>query len=424
MKLLNLTSRYISILLLVIIAIWGTVFYYAMLDEIYDSIDDGLDNQKGLVISKAITDSTILTKSNFDETDYAIREVNKITAVTHFDKYIDTVMYMQNEKSEEPVRMLQTVFEYNNRYYELKVVTSMVEEDDLIRQLLYSLLWLYGGLVISIVILNNFLLRHIWRPFHHLLNQLRKYRFDLPSKVSEVPTPIEEFNLLNDTIQKLLDRNIEIFKSQKRFIEDASHEMQTPLAIGINKLDTLAETQGLTEEQLKLLSAAMDNLAKLTRLNKSLLLISKIENKQFPEIKNISFNELSQKVLDDFKDLSDYYNIQTSLVETGSCIQQMNEDLALILLTNLVKNAIVHNKPEGHVQINISKNILEVSNSGRDEALDAQQIFKRFHKQSSSPSATGIGLALVKTIVEFYDFQISYHFNGFHCLVVKFSPTT
>ena len=424
MKLLNLTSRYIAILLLIIIPIWGAVFYYTMLDEIYDSIDDGLDNQKGLIISKAVLDSSILNKSNFEEGDYAIREIEKTTATFHFDKYTDTMMYMENEESEEPVRMLKTVFAQNGRYYQLQVVTSMVEEDDLIRQLLYSLLWLYGGLVISILLLNNFMLKRIWKPFYHLLCQLKKYRLDKPAKLTQVPSKIEEFSLLNNTVQKLLDRNIEIFNSQKRFIEDASHELQTPLAIAINKLETLSETPNLSPDQLSIIASTLDSLERLTRMNKSLLLISKIENKQFPEVNEVDFNMLAAKIVDDFKDLSDFYNVQISLVEKDQCTQKMNEDLAVIMFSNLVKNAVVHNIPGGNVQVIINKNTIEVINTGKEEALDSENIFKRFHINNKSTNSTGIGLALVKSIAQLYDFQVRYHFSGQHQLTLNFSTAT
>jgi hypothetical protein len=123
MKLLNYTSIFFSAALLVIISLWAAVFYYTLLIEIYDSIDDGLDNQKGLVIRKAADDPTILQKNNFDETDYAINEIPAQAAVNFRDTYIDTMMFMQNEKSDEPVRLLKTVFLQNGKYYQLRVVT-------------------------------------------------------------------------------------------------------------------------------------------------------------------------------------------------------------------------------------------------------------------------------------------------------------
>jgi hypothetical protein len=164
MKLLNYTAGWVVGIFLVILSVWAVIFYYVMLDEIYDSIDDGLDNQKGLVIQKAATDSSVLYKNNFDETDYAIREVPAAKAAAFHDTYTDTMMYMQNEKSDEPVRLLTTMFLHNGKYYQLQVATSMVEEDDLIKQLFYSILWLYLGLVITIILFNNFLLKKIWRP--------------------------------------------------------------------------------------------------------------------------------------------------------------------------------------------------------------------------------------------------------------------
>jgi signal transduction histidine kinase len=422
MKLLNFTSRYFAIALLIIIPVWAAIFYYSMLDEIYDSIDDGLDNQKGLIIRKASADSSLLTKNSFEENDYAIREINAGVATGFYDKYSDTMMYMQNEKSEEPVRMLKTVFAQHGRYFQLQVITSMVEEDDLIKQLLYSLLWLYAGLVISLLILNNYILRRIWKPFHHLLAELKRYRLDKPREVKPVPSKVEEFNMLNDTVQKLLDRNKEIFNSQKRFIEDASHELQTPLAIGISKLETLAETPNLSEEQLKILSSALDNLERLTRLNRSLLLLSKIENNQFLELSEVNFNSRARKTLDDFKDLSDFYSLETTIVDEGSCIVQMNEDLALILLSNLVKNAIIHNKQNGFVRIHLSKNKMEVKNTAAAGALDGNKIFDRFHSQNSSAASTGIGLALVKAIAQLYHFEVIYSFKNDHHITVNFSP--
>ena len=176
MKLLNYTSVYFSVALLIVISLWAAAFYYTMLIEIYDSIDDGLDNQKGLVIQKATTDTTILYKNNFDESDYTINEIPAGPAVNLRDTYIDTMMFMQNEKSDEPVRLLKTVFFQNGKYYELKVATSMVEEDDLVKQMFFSILWLYLGLVLFIIIFNNFLFRKIWQPFYQLLKHLKKFR--------------------------------------------------------------------------------------------------------------------------------------------------------------------------------------------------------------------------------------------------------
>ena len=420
MKLLNYTSVYFSIALLVIISLWAAIFYYTMLIEIYDSIDDGLDNQKGLVIQKAATDSSILRKNNFDESDYAINEIPAGMAASLHDTYIDTMMFMQNEKSDEPVRLLKTVFLQNGKYYELQVATSMVEEDDLVKQLFISILWLYFGLVLSIVVFNNFLLKKIWQPFYQLLKHLKKFRLDKPEPVASIKTKVDEFSILNETVQKFVQRNVDTYTSQKHFIENASHELQTPLAISINKLETLAEDNQLKPDQLKLVASALDHLERLTRLNKSLLLLSKIENKQFAEASSVNINELAQKISADFSDQLIFSDLKLTIIDKNSCIKKMNIDLATILLINLIKNAIVHNKPGGFVTIIINDDSLVVENSGVEKPLDENRIFGRFHSEEPSQTSTGLGLSIVKAVGDLYNFKTSYHYDQKHIIAIHF----
>ena len=423
MKVLNYTTSYFAVILLVLISIWAGIFYYAMLDEIYDSIDDGLDNQKGLIIQKVATDSTILQKINFDEGDYAIKETNSQLAKNVRDVYVDTMMYMQNEKDFEPVRLLRTMFHHNGKYYQMEVITSMVEEDDLTAELFYGLLWLYLGLVASILILNNFLLKRIWRSFYHLLKQLKKFRLENPSDFKVKDTKIDEFQLLNETVQRLLQTNIDSYNSQKHLIENAAHELQTPLAISINKLEALAETARLSDKELKLLASALDNLERLTRLNKSSLLLSRIENKQFLVEEEININNLVKKIADDFSDQLSYSELAIHINEQGSLNIKMNQDLATILFTNLIKNAIVHNHPEGLVRVTIKKTFIRIENTGREGALVEQKLFSRFSKQQQSENSTGLGLAIVKAIADLYSLKVSYLYTTVHTFTVYLNPS-
>src|SRR5690606_12130134 len=152
MKLLNHSLKYLSVSILFIVSVWSVIFYFNMLDEIYDSIDDGLDNYRMLIIQKADIDSTILQKHSFDESNYAIKKISKAEALKAKDIYVDTSLYMPFEEELEPVRMLTTVFGTKDDFYQLKVISSMVEEDDLITNLIWSIVWLYLILVISIII--------------------------------------------------------------------------------------------------------------------------------------------------------------------------------------------------------------------------------------------------------------------------------
>lgn len=416
MKLLNHTLLYLSASLIFILSTWAVVFYIGMMDEVYDSIDDGLENYKILIIQKASTDSTLLTRNQFGESNYAIRPIAPEMAIKAREVFKDTAMYMEYEESLETVRMLTTYFSTPaDDYYQLKIIASMVEEDDLVVDLMHALLWLYVAVIASAFIINNWVLRKIWRPFYQLQDELRHFRLGEDKLFNPPQTKVAEFNDMNETVAELLKANIAAFQQQKQFIENASHELQTPLAIAMNKLELLLEQQQGTDEQTQLLANALHYLERLTRLNKALLLLSKIENRQFAKEEQVDFNALFRQQVDDFGELMQYKTIQAEITETDSLVWSFNLDLANILVTNLIKNAIIHNHPGGHIYIWIRNDGFEIANSGKGEALDLDNMFARFYRTPDNPASTGLGLPIVKSIVQFYQMQVVYRFeNGMH----------
>jgi signal transduction histidine kinase len=419
MKLHNHTLLYISVAMFFIIGVWASIFYIQILDEIYDSIDDTLENYKIIIIKKAKTDSTIFYKSDFEENNYSIKKIDAEDAKHRKDLCMDTLMYMENEKDLETVRLLKTVFTINHvDYYELKVISSMVEEDDLMKNLFYSLLWLYGILLVSIFIVNTILLRKIWKPFYNLIHQLE--HFNLTKSMFVAPsTKVHEFKLLTNSLESLLKKNLELYTSQKQFIENASHELQTPLAISINKLELLSEKNNLAEADMLLLAAVIENLQRLTRLNKSLLLLSKIENKQYAEETSVSFSSICKRLTEDFGDFASFKNIQLSYIEQGELIVHMNADLAEILCSNIIKNAIIHTANDGNVSVIVNQHSVLFENTG-DKALDSEKIFHRFYKNAVEKNNTGLGLAIVKSIADKYSFVLQYSFKDKHRIEIVF----
>lgn len=421
MKLLNYTTSYFAAILLLVITVWAAVYYYTMLDEIYDSIDDGLDNQKQLIIKKAGADTSLLNKPEFGEAGFRITPISREAANKLHDVYIDSSMYMENEGSQEPIRLLKTVFLSGGKYYHLEVATSMVEEDDLVNALVYALIWLYLGIVLPVLILNNVLLKKVWKPFYRMLSQLKDFRIDRSVNIQTQQTNIEEFRLLNDALQEMQNNNLEVFTSQKHFIENAAHELQTPLGIAINKLEHLAEQDHLSDQQLALLSSALDNLDRLTRLNRSLLLLSKIENRQYTGVTPVHLQELIQKITDDFQEQAQYKGISLT-IDTKDCIVQMHEDLAMILLSNLIKNAVLHTPPGGSINISLQHCLLVIKNSG-NKPLIKDRLFSRFDTQHPATQSTGLGLSIVKAITDLYHFRIDYQYLDQHVITVAFTKT-
>lgn len=421
MKLLNHTSKYLAILLVPLIVVWAVIFYYAMLDEIYDSLDDGLENQKILLFQKLHDNPEILEHKDLDLWNHMVTPISKEQYEKFEERNSDTLIFMLNEQDYEPVRVYETKLAYNDQYYKVKFITSMVEEDDLITDLIVYLIVLYGSLMITIVILNNLMLKKIWRPFHSLMEQLRDFRIEKNHHIQTKDTSIEEFKLLNTSITTLINQSRARYLEQQHFIENASHELQTPLAISLNKLELFLENTNLSEDDVKAMASILDNLGRLTRLNKSLLLLSKIENRQFVDEEMIAFNRLITNIIEDFEDLASHKNIVLQLTTDSNLTFQMNRDLAVILLTNLIKNAIVHGLQNNVVAIEINNNTISIRNFGVAHALDKDTIFSRFKKFSSDKKSTGLGLAIAKAISEKYNINLKYNYSAQHLFQLTFS---
>lgn len=425
MKLLNKSILHLMGYLLLIVSFWSVIFYFNMLDEIKDSVDEELENYKRQIVFKAEKDPTILQQKTFDEGFFSVNPISKKEALNFKDTYEDTEIYAQDADDEapelEPVRILTTVFEQNGNFYELKIFNNMVEEDDLVKELLWDAAGLYALLIFSILILNNLVLQRLWKPFYELLHELKNYRLGISKSFPKVETKTKEFSDLQDAVTTLLQYSEKSYEQQKEFIGNASHELQTPLAIAINKLELLIEKENFTENQAEKIAEIMEIIERLVRLNKSLLLLTKIENKQFFDNQEIKMNHIVQKNIADLQDIAEFKQVEIHFIENNEF--SVNADVALmnIVVSNLLRNAIFHNVKDGKVEVIIDTNKLSILNTGSENSLNQDKIFTRFQKSEEHQSGSGLGLAIVKAIAELYDFSVSYDFkNGMHEFSVHF----
>ncbi|RYM34139.1 HAMP domain-containing histidine kinase [Brumimicrobium glaciale] len=422
MKLLNRSLIYLSAVFFIIIGVWSVIFYFNLKDEIRDSIDDGIDNNRLLILIKVHSDSTLLTQNEFGGNNFKIHPVSKEKALAYRDVFKDTMMYRLNENDLEPVRLLNSAFEHNDQYYRITVISSLVEEDDLIEDSFWSVVSLFIILVVSIIIVNNFVLRKIWNPFYDILNQLKTYRLDKNEKSIEINSNIKEFIQLQEAANTLINRSKEAFLSQKEFTENASHELQTPIAIIIGKLELLLESKDLKDEDANTIANVINIADRLKRLNNSLLLLAKIENKQFLEEETISLNETAKNLLSNYDELLAFKQIEYELDETKDLKVKMNPALADILLSNLIKNAIFHNKKDGNIRLTFTSEEFIVCNTGNPFSLNPDTIFNRFEKDQTKKDSTGLGLSISIAICNSYNLKINYGFaENQHCFKINFN---
>ena len=317
-------------------------------------------------------------------------------------------------------RVLSAYININGKLYHLQIETNIEEADETMLAIAVVTLLFFALLVIGFILLNRRIAKQIWRPFRNTLEKLKSFDLTTQQTVSFDKTDIEEFEELNQSLQKLIDKNISVYNQQKTFIENASHELQTPLAVLKSKLDLLLQNKNLTNERSEIINAIELPLSRVSRINKNLLLLAKIENKQFSVVENIELTEVINETLELLIDYTTAKQITVDKNLPEKLALTCNKTLLEILISNLLINSIVHNAENGKINIDFSGRTLTVSNTGKIE-LDNKKIFERFIVSSSETANSGLGLAIVKEICNRYQWQINYTFqNNLHFFSVQF----
>lgn len=413
MKLLHYTLRNLLVPLLTLFVGWGFLFYGMILHEIDDETDDSLENYKDLIIRSALADSSLL-KNHIDIlTRYYIREVTAEEARPDQEEFYDSTVHIDMELEDEPVRGLRTWFmTADRRFYELTIETSTLEKKDMVHTILWSMALLYLALIGCILLVIHLAFRNSFKPLYKLLDWLKHFHIGKDNPPLHNPSRIEEFDILTATVEESSRRSNALYKEQKQFVENASHELQTPLAVCLNKLELLGEHPDCTEAQLREIASLQQTVGRVIRLNKSLLLLSRIDNKQFPDTREICLNSLLGDLLESFSQLYEHKAIRLEIDDRAPLLCTLNESLAATLVTNLVKNAFVHNYEEGWIGITTGRQTLEIANTGIDAPLNTDSLFNRFARQSEQKESTGLGLAIVKSIADLYAIGITYAFEA------------
>ncbi|MCD7977715.1 MAG: HAMP domain-containing histidine kinase [Tannerellaceae bacterium] len=422
MKLVQYIYRNLYVPLLILLTIWAYSFQRVIIYEINDETNTSLRNYKNLIIKEMLSDPNQIKDHADVMNRHFIREIPAEEADVSKDEIYDSVTYIEIEDEYQPVRVLRTSFlATNGIYYELTIEMSTVEKDDLIRTVWWSILILYTSLVCCILLVTHQAFKKSFLPLFNIMEWLKKYHPGKPVPPLENETVIEEFEILNSSIAKAAKRSSQLYFQQKQFVENAAHELQTPLAVCINKLELLSENPDCTEEQLLEIADLNKTIQRIVKLNKSLLLLSRIDNDQFPDTKMIRINDIVKTILYDFEDIFQKDGPQLQLEEKQVLTYQMNEALAFTLLSNLIKNAYLYTPRNGKIHILIDQHTVLIENfSGDETPLDTDQLFERFHKNTKHHDSTGLGLAIVKSIAQLYHIQIKYTFRNGHQFFLTF----
>jgi len=414
MKLLSYTSRIQLIFFLLIFGVFSVAFYLILRWNVLQNVDEILYNRKMHLVVYLENNPQVPFLEDNPLDDFTFVGIDRESYVEGKNVYSDTMIYETVDEELDEYRKLISHLQIHGKYYHLEIVKPHLEANEIISTLAITLSMLLLGLTLSFYIFQRLISRKLWNPFYKLLETLRHYRLDKETIPNLPPSRIEEFQMLNQAVSDMARKSKEAYEHQKQFIENASHEMQTPLSVIQSRLETLIGQAELTGKQALTIEGIITSTQRLKKLSKTLLLLSRIQNRQFLLNEKVDIGEIIDKSLEFFEEQKEALNLRISLETTNRLIINGNDLLTETLIQNLLKNAFVHNIQDGSVSIVIENQKLTIGNTGRSNPIDQDQIFNRFYKNSDNPETWGLGLAIAYEITQASGWSLKYNRQSDH----------
>lgn len=396
MKLINYTYSYVY-KWLVVIGLVGSLFCYGMFEYInHEETDEYLTYEMERLV-------------RYYNENQDLPEFNKVADVlydTRYDKpyYKDTLLLEPGDNEMVPYRELRFSIVHKGQDITIVLRHLLLGEDDIIE----GTFLIVGGIILLMALVFFFLVRYvnkeIWKPFYETLDKLKRFKVTEPVPAFR-ETEIEEFTMLNATVDRLFRKIHADFRQNKEFNENASHELQTHLAVIRANTEKLINQYAEDAEIPEALSRIYTSSSQLSQIQKSLLLLSKISNQEYTDKQSVDLKTVTEKLLEQFgeaitiRELALHTDVQSAMI-------RMNAGLAEILVSNLLKNAIRHNTEGGFISVRLRPDVLEIANSGEPVQGDPEQLFERFAKGTRGNN--GLGLAIVKQICDLHQLAVRY----------------
>lgn len=410
----KINRRFITLLLLVFV-VAGCGLYFTLATVIDSNIDEILSNRAETVQASLHQYKIALPFHSPDQT-IDIQPSNEQSAERLFS---DTTIYAASEKSMVPARKLVFPDRINGKTYKVTLVLSHLEADDFVGVAFWFMLGTFILIILALYFLNRKLSATIWDPFYRTLKELTNFKVDQKTVKGLPSSTIDEFDQMNNVLNQMIRKMTDDYANLKQFSENASHEMQTPLAVVKSKLETLLTDRNLSEEHRKQVQTAYDAASRVSKLGQTLLLLSKIENNQFVEKRSIDLSALVAERLDELDELLALRNIEVVRDLQQSFVIDMNPLLADLLVTNLLGNAIKHNINNGFIRVTSHSSTLIFRNTGKRLQGDPQSLFSRFAKEGVTKDSSGLGLSIVAEICKVSSLSIDYTcLEDEHCLTL------
>ncbi|HTB52403.1 MAG TPA: HAMP domain-containing sensor histidine kinase [Ferruginibacter sp.] len=419
MKLFTKYNRTNIITTIVIFIIGSIAFFFVLRYVLIEQLNDDLQSEQQEIIEY---------KTKFNHfapiipTKDQITNIDSIDVRLHNDTYYSLVKWNPIKNGNEWFREINFTTTLKNKLYEITVSDSEEETYDLLKLIIAITIAMIALILIVGFFINRIMLKRLWKPFYNTIEKINAYNLISQQVLQLEDTPIDEFNILNKNITSMVERVQYEYRNLKEFTGNAAHEMQTPLAVIRAKLDLLVQDEANLLNNANPITGIEIAVNKLSRLFNSLLLLTKIENRQFELNEKVQLDEIIENKLTESKHLIDSKGIilTKKIMPTNIVFHQQ---LADILIGNLLNNATRYNCDLGRISIILTKHEFTISNTSPLPPLDGTMVFQRFYRHTSTKQeGNGLGLSIVKQICDTAGYELSYKFySDQHIISILFN---
>ena len=419
MKLLTKSSLLIATLSLFLFFFMGIIFFQVLKNMSISDLNRELGDLKELVVDYLDDGMAYEVEALPGIDSLSVKAVVSPERVE--ETFGDTLMYDSREDQFKTYRYIQFMTDIEEEVFLVKIYKSTTPTDQLVERVTLMMTLMVILFLAGIFILNRFIFASLWKDFFKAIEKLKQF------ETSKEPVilgeqDIEEFEELRQVLELMTRRLAKDYKELKEYTDHTTHELQTPLAVIKSKTELLIQSENLGASEMKCLQAINTSVNQLSRLNSTLTLITRIENRQFTEKEKIKLTELLDRHLELLDEHIDLRKIKVEKHYRDEGMELlMDQGLADLLIANLLKNAIVHNIEGGAIVLETRPGSLLIKNDGPPLEFNQEELFTRFVRDTRRSGNFGLGLSLVKKVCETYNFLIDYSYdNQQHMFKVTF----
>jgi signal transduction histidine kinase len=405
MKLVRKTNTYYLLFIIFLFPVMVTVDYLLIQFIVNSEVEEILLHESQRIEFHLSRDGA-LPPSN-----YILESTPREKGHAPFQQFRDTSIFEGYTDKNLPYRTYTFTTSAGPEPMRITLKHVLLEINKLIWLLFISTSLIILLLVSGFYLINRKIYKWAWRPFFENLSRLKKYEVAQKEPIYIQSSQISEFEELNEVITSLIDQVKKDFQNLKEFNENISHEIQTPLAIIRNKVVLLLERKKQDDKDLKLIEAIYHETNKLSKIGKSLTLISRIENQEFKRLDQVEVRSVIENILMNMEEIIRFKDLEISS-ELKPAVIECDHILADILFTNLLKNAVQHNVEGGSIRIALDEEKFVITNTGVVSEVPSERLFQRFQKGSLAKESLGLGLAISQKICEIYGFRLHYEQHG------------